>query len=133
MTLKTDVERLKVEIETLEAAIGKADPAPMIIDIRNDPERRRPGPDAATIGGQVYLRDDNEDRGQFGARPRAAAVAAAEQLICVSLADDESSTTSRSTWRHYSKREKLNTSDRIKATELRTRVLADALRFSRRP
>jgi hypothetical protein len=89
MTLKTGVERLKVEIEALEAAIGKADPAPVIIDIRNDPERRHAGPDEATIDGQVFLRGENEDRGQFDARLRAAAVAAGERVICVSLADYE--------------------------------------------
>jgi hypothetical protein len=83
MTLKTGVERLKVEIEALEAAIGKADPAPVIIDIRNDPERHRDGPDEATIDGQLYTRGENEDRDQFDAWLRAAAVAAGERVICV--------------------------------------------------
>jgi hypothetical protein len=59
---------------------------PIIIDILNDPERRHAGPDEAEVGGQVYLRGDDEPRSEFDARLRAAAIAAGQQVICVSLA-----------------------------------------------
>jgi hypothetical protein len=87
VTLKTGIDKLKVEIEELEAAIGRADPAPMIINIVNDPERRRAGPDEAVVGGQVYLRGADEDRTAFDRRLIAAANACGQTVICVSLAD----------------------------------------------
>jgi hypothetical protein len=87
MTLNTGVNKLKAEIETLEEAISKADPQPMIVYIVNDPERRHAGPDEAEIGGEAYLRGEGEDRGCFEARLRAAAVAAGARVVCVSLAD----------------------------------------------
>ena len=87
MTLKAGLDRLKAEISKLEAAIGKADPAPVILDIANDPERAHAGPDEAMIGGQVYVRGEDEDPGDFDARLRKAATAAGEKTVLVSLAD----------------------------------------------
>jgi hypothetical protein len=65
----------------------KADPAPVIIDIRNDPERAHAGPDEATIGGRVYVRGDDEERAAFDVRLIAAANAEGERVVCVSVED----------------------------------------------
>jgi hypothetical protein len=53
MTFNTGLSKLKAEIETLEDAIGKADPEPMIVYCVNDPERRHAGPDEVEIGGET--------------------------------------------------------------------------------
>jgi hypothetical protein len=74
-------------IEALEAAAKKAVAEPILVYIKNDPERRHGGPDEAEIGGEAYLRGEGEDRGCFETRLRAAAVAAGARVVCVSLAD----------------------------------------------
>jgi hypothetical protein len=74
------------KLKRLERAIEQAAPGPRIIDILNDPERRHAGPDGAELAGQRYLRGEHEPRFEFDARLRAAAIAAGQQVICVSLA-----------------------------------------------
>jgi hypothetical protein len=78
------VSRLK----RIERAIDAAAPGPRIFEIVNDPERERAGPDEATIDGAVYQRLEGEDRGVYHARLMAAAVAASERVVLVSLAQD---------------------------------------------
>jgi hypothetical protein len=87
VTLKTGIDKLKAEIEELEAAIDRAAPEPLLVYVENDPERRHAGPDEAEIGGEAYLRGEGEDRGCFEARLRAAGVAAGARVVSVSLAD----------------------------------------------
>ena len=68
----------------IEAAI----PGPTLVEISNDPERRRAGPDEAEIGGRVYQRLEGEDRGAFHARLTAAAAAVGQPMVLISLAMD---------------------------------------------
>jgi hypothetical protein len=74
-------------IEALEAAAKKAVAEPMLVYIKNDPERRHGGPDESKIGGQVYLCGDDEDRGAFETRLRIAAAAAGAKMVCISVED----------------------------------------------
>jgi hypothetical protein len=73
-------------LKRLEKAIALAAPGPVIIEIVNDPERRRAGPDEAELAGHIHQRLEGEDRGAFHARLQAAAVATDQRLVCVSLA-----------------------------------------------
>jgi hypothetical protein len=79
----------KARVAALEEAAKDARPSPMIINISCDPERAQAAPDEATVGGQTYLRGEDEERAAFDARIMAAARAAGQQVVCVSLADYE--------------------------------------------
>jgi hypothetical protein len=87
MTFKAEMARARIELEALREKMATTGPALLIINIKNDPERASAGPDEATIGGKTYLRGEDEDRGQFDARLRIAALAAGEKVIAVSLAE----------------------------------------------
>jgi hypothetical protein len=75
-------------LKRLEAAVAAAAPETTIIEIFNDPERRRAGPDEAEIGGVLYQRLEGEEGGAWYARLRAAAQAAGEAMVLISMEQD---------------------------------------------
>jgi hypothetical protein len=86
MTLRTRLDRLRREIADYEEAEKQVHPAPRILWLENDPERRRAGNDEANVAGQLMVRADDETRGDFADRLLRAAADAGELVIYVSLA-----------------------------------------------
>jgi hypothetical protein len=76
------------EVRRLEAAAALATAGPVVVEIANDPERRRAGGDMSEISGEVFERRDDEDKPAFCARLKVAATAAGEHVILISLATD---------------------------------------------
>jgi hypothetical protein len=62
---------------------------PTIVQLYNDPERERAGPDQTMIDGVLYQRGAAEPPEAFHARLRAAAQAAGERYVYVSMAADD--------------------------------------------
>jgi hypothetical protein len=74
-------------LKRVERMLAATVPRVQLIEIRNDPERAHAGPDEATVAGVTYVRLEGEDRGVFHARLCAAAAAAGQMVVCISLAD----------------------------------------------
>jgi hypothetical protein len=75
-------------LKRLEAAMATGAAGPTMIEIVNDPERRCAGADKAEVAGVLYQRLEGEERGAFHVRLCAAAVAAGQALVLISLAMD---------------------------------------------
>jgi hypothetical protein len=79
----------KHRVAAIEALVGAPGMSgPVIINLYNDPERERAGPDETTIVGVLYQRGGSEPTEAFDARLKAAARAAGVIYVYVSMAQD---------------------------------------------
>jgi hypothetical protein len=94
VALRGRLDSLKSEMRAIGAAIAKARPLPLLVEIHGDPERRRWGGAIGTIGATDYPRLEGEQKEDFYNRlrkvasERAAAGDRSAMIICVSAEDD---------------------------------------------